>query len=60
MMLGIYSKEWQRKTLTRKRIPDEPLSMLAFKIQVDKYVGQIAYVRVYSGELKVGDSILKP
>ena len=32
--------------------------MLAFKIQVDKYVGQIAYVRVYSGELKVGDSML--
>ena len=50
----------EEKILTRKRLPEEPLSMLAFKIQVDKYVGQIAYVRVYSGQLKVGDSILNP
>ena len=48
------------KVVSRKRVPEEPLSMLAFKIQVDKYVGQIAYVRVYSGSLKVGDSILNP
>ena len=39
---------------TRKLIPEEPFSGLAFKIQTDPHVGKITYVRVYSGSLKSG------
>ena len=31
---------------------------LAFKIMADSFVGQLAFVRVYSGQLKTGDSVL--
>ncbi len=44
--------------LTRERTSDEPLTMLAFKIQTDPFVGQITYVRVYSGKLNTGDTVL--
>ena len=36
---------------------DGPLVALAFKIVTDPYVGRLAYVRVYSGSIKSGDSI---
>ena len=36
---------------------DEPFSALAFKIMTDPFVGQLAFVRVYSGELKSGSYI---
>lgn len=36
----------------------EPLAALAFKIVSDPYVGRLAYLRVYSGSLKVGSSVL--
>jgi len=41
------------------REPDskEPLAALAFKIMTDPFVGQLAFVRVYSGELKSGSYI---
>ncbi|RYZ65462.1 MAG: GTP-binding protein, partial [Proteobacteria bacterium] len=48
------------KVITRKRSSDEPLAMLAFKIQTDPFVGQITYVRVYSGVLKTGETVLNP
>ena len=38
--------------------PKGPLVGLAFKVQIDKYVGKLIYVRVYSGMLKRGDSFL--
>ncbi|MBM4399816.1 MAG: elongation factor G, partial [Candidatus Cloacimonetes bacterium] len=31
---------------------------LAFKVQIDKYVGKLIYIRVYSGLLKKGDTYL--
>lgn len=46
------------KELRRKRLPDEPLAMLAFKIQTDPFVGQITYVRVYAGRLETGETVL--
>lgn len=37
---------------------DEPFAALVFKIKSDPYVGRLGYIRVYSGTLKVGDSVL--
>ncbi|HEX9750395.1 MAG TPA: elongation factor G [candidate division Zixibacteria bacterium] len=37
---------------------DEAFSALAFKIMTDAYVGRLTYIRVYSGLIKVGDSVL--
>ena len=52
-----FTDDDREKRITRKRLPEEPMSMLAFKIQSDPYVGQVTYVRLYSGVLKVGDSV---
>lgn len=42
-----------------KRNPDEdePFSALAFKMITDQFVGRVTFIRVYSGKLKVGQSI---
>ena len=36
----------------------EPFAALAFKIMTDPFVGQLTFIRVYSGGLKTGDSVL--
>ena len=36
----------------------EPFAALAFKIMTDPFVGQLTFIRVYSGHLKTGDSVL--
>jgi elongation factor G len=36
---------------------DAPFSALVFKIMTDPFVGQLAYIRVYSGRLGAGDSV---
>ncbi len=41
----------------RRPQPDEPFAALAFKIMTDPYVGQLAFVRVYSGTLKAGQNV---
>ncbi len=43
-----------------QRKPDnsEPLSALVFKIVTDPYVGRLAYLRVYSGMLKKGGTVM--
>jgi elongation factor G len=46
------------KMLERKPADSEPFSGLAFKIMADPFVGQLTFVRVYSGHLKTGDSVL--
>jgi elongation factor G len=38
--------------------PKAEFSALAFKVQIDKYVGKLIYIRVYSGSIKRGDSIV--
>jgi elongation factor G len=35
----------------------EPFAALAFKIMTDPFVGQLTFIRVYSGHLKTGDSV---
>lgn len=53
-----YEVKNTEKETTRKPDVSEPFSGLAFKIATDPFVGAITFVRIYSGELKVGDQIL--
>src|SRR5467141_640530 len=43
------------KEITRKADDKEPFSALAFKIMADPFVGQLTFIRVYSGQLKSGE-----
>jgi elongation factor G len=45
---------------TRKADDKEKFSALAFKLMTDPFVGQLTFVRVYSGVLKSGDSVYNP
>ena len=46
---------------TSRRADDgEKFSALAFKLMTDPYVGQLTFVRVYSGVLKSGDTVYNP
>ncbi len=45
------------KEITRKADDDEKFSALAFKLMTDPFVGQLTFVRVYSGVLKKGDTV---
>ena len=42
------------------REPDDeaPMAALAFKIATDPFVGRLAFLRIYSGVLKAGDTVL--
>ena len=48
------------KPLERKAADDAPFAALAFKIMTDPYVGQLAFIRVYSGVMKTGSTIYNP
>jgi len=41
----------------RQASDGEPFAALAFKIMTDPYVGQLTFIRVYSGVLKSGDTV---
>ena len=41
-----------------KPADDEPLSALAFKIMTDPYVGKLTFIRIYSGTLEKGMTLL--
>jgi len=45
---------------SRKADDNEKFAALAFKLMTDPYVGQLTFVRVYSGVLKSGDTIYNP
>ena len=46
------------KETSRKADDSEKFSALAFKLMTDPFVGQLTFVRVYSGVLKKGDTVL--
>jgi len=48
------------KALTREASDSEPFSALVFKIMTDPFVGQLAFFRVYSGQLKSGTAVYNP
>ncbi len=43
---------------TRRPDDDEPFSALAFKILADPFAGRLAFLRVYSGKLEAGKTVL--
>ena len=48
----------ETRNIERRADDAEPLSGLAFKIMNDPFVGSLTFLRIYSGTLKKGDSIL--
>jgi elongation factor G len=48
------------KMVSRKPDDTELFSALAFKISSDPFVGQITYIRIYSGEVKSGAQVYNP
>jgi elongation factor G len=57
---AIVGTDMDDKTIEIKRYPknDEPFSALAFKIMSDPHLGKLTFIRVYSGVLETGSSIL--
>jgi elongation factor G len=45
-----------KQSLVRHPSDGEPFSALVFKIMTDPFVGQLAFLRVYSGSLSLGES----
>ncbi|MBU6218139.1 MAG: elongation factor G [Burkholderiaceae bacterium] len=45
---------------SRKADDKEKFSALAFKLMTDPFVGQLTFIRVYSGVLKSGDTVYNP
>ena len=43
---------------TRKAGDEEPLSILAFKVAADPFVGKLCFFRVYSGKVEAGSTVL--
>ncbi|WP_433176421.1 elongation factor G [Actinoallomurus sp. CA-150999] len=48
----------EEKVIERKPSEDEPFSALAFKIMSDPHLGKLTFIRVYSGVLESGSSVL--
>ena len=48
----------EHEPLIRKNEDSDPFSALAFKIMTDPFVGKLTYIRVYSGHVAKGDTVL--
>ena len=53
----IEGEDEEGERITRKASDTEGLSALAFKLMTDPFVGQLTFIRVYSGVLKKGDTV---
>jgi elongation factor G len=47
-----------KKEVTRSADVEEPFAALAFKIATDPFVGRLAFMRVYSGRIDAGTTVL--
>ncbi len=54
---GVDAKD-EEKEIERHASDDEPLSMLAFKIMNDPFVGSLTFARIYSGKLESGMTLI--
>lgn len=52
----VYGKEDEE--VVRKPSKDEPFSALAFKVATHPFFGSLTYIRVYSGHVKSGDTLM--
>ena len=52
-----HSVDNPEEIVVRKPADNEPFSALVFKIMTDPFVGQLCFIRLYSGKLNAGDSI---
>lgn len=50
----------KEETITRPAGDDEPFAALIFKIMTDPFVGQLCFLRVYSGSMNSGDTVFNP
>ncbi|MFP5324554.1 MAG: elongation factor G, partial [Gammaproteobacteria bacterium] len=50
----------REQEVLRRADDNEKFAALAFKLMTDPFVGQLTFVRVYSGVLKKGDSVYNP
>lgn len=57
---AIKGMDEQERAVERHADDKEPFSALAFKLMTDPYVGQLTFIRVYSGVLKKGDTVYNP
>ncbi|HWG62867.1 MAG TPA: elongation factor G [Streptosporangiaceae bacterium] len=48
----------ETQTILRKADPSEPFAALAFKIMSDQHLGKLTYIRIYSGTLNSGSTVL--
>ena len=44
--------------IIRKSSDEEPLSLLAFKVMNDSFVGNLTFARIYSGVIKSGETLI--
>ncbi len=51
---------YTNKTEFREADDDKPATALVFKIATDPYVGRLAYLRLYSGHVQAGQTLLNP
>ncbi|MDQ2925307.1 MAG: elongation factor G [Acidobacteriota bacterium] len=58
-MIG-HNPDNMEEEIIRAADDSEPLSALGFKIMTDPFVGQLIFIRIYSGVLKTGDTTLNP
>jgi elongation factor G len=56
-MTGVDFDHRDREVI-RKADDNEPFSALVFKIMTDPFVGQLSFIRVYSGKLNSGDHVM--
>ena len=53
-----FSTDDPEEKILRRPSDSEPFAGLIFKIMTDPYVGQLCFLRVYSGKLNTGDTVL--
>ncbi|QWC86818.1 elongation factor G [Nocardioidaceae bacterium] len=50
----------EEKEVLRRPSEEEPFAALAFKIAADPHLGKLTFIRVYSGRLEAGSTVLNP
>jgi len=55
-VIGAHREE--NREIVRRPSDDAPLAALGFKVQADRHMGKLTYVRVYSGILKTGEHVV--